>query len=475
MERGRVDVIDRNSSVPIYRQLKEIIKRRITRGEFRPGERISTEYELCREFSISRTSVRQALTELTQEGYLYRHQGSGTFVNHRDGGRHTTVRVMIPEAHWAPYLRRAAAAMDGTRPRVEIEVLGRPHLRDKLLAAIGRGDAPDLALIDWAWVAEFANLHFLVPLDQLAPDWAAEYRNDVFPAVLDVGAPALYGAQPEVNVAVVWYRRDRLTAAGLSPPRTWDDLVQICLHFRKEDRFPLAFVAGQAAGETTTYQLLPFLWAAGGQIINGGRAALGMPAQTTLTFLSDLVHRYHVAAPRVVSYAWDQPARLFAAGDATLAVGGSYEKQLIQQVAGWTDAEFRRHVGCVPIPAPAGRTPTTVAGGMVYVIFRQSKDPRAAAELLTQVVGPELMYTFCSRTGRTPTRQSVVHRLDPARSWFSHRVSELLPFARARIAIPEYARVSEQFQLMVESVISGRTSPAAAVKHARAVIDALIR
>ncbi len=121
MARNQADVIDRDSPVPIYRQLKEIIKRRIAHGEFKPGERISTEYELCREFSISRTSVRQALLELTQEGYLYRHQGSGTFVNHRRG--HAAVRVMIPEAHWAPYLRRAAAAVDGVRPRVEIKVL----------------------------------------------------------------------------------------------------------------------------------------------------------------------------------------------------------------------------------------------------------------------------------------------------------------------------------------------------------------
>lgn len=70
-------------------------------GEFKPGERIPTEYELCERFSISRTSVRQALAELTQEGYLYRQQGSGTFVSSQEEAA-VTVRVLLPEVHWVP-------------------------------------------------------------------------------------------------------------------------------------------------------------------------------------------------------------------------------------------------------------------------------------------------------------------------------------------------------------------------------------
>ncbi len=67
MEHDQTDVIDRESPVPIYRQLKEIVKRRIARGEFRPGERIATEYELCREFSISRTFVTSMNSERTEQ------------------------------------------------------------------------------------------------------------------------------------------------------------------------------------------------------------------------------------------------------------------------------------------------------------------------------------------------------------------------------------------------------------------------
>lgn len=469
--------ISKESSVPIYRQLKEIIKQKIEQGEFKPGERIPTEYELCETFAISRTSVRQALAELAQEGYLYRQQGSGTFVNHRGAGKTTSIRVMLPEMHWAPSLRKAAGLYqsEGARPcRLDIEVLGRPHLRDKILSAVGRGEAPDLALIDWPWVSEFADLHFLTPLDRLDPDWAREFKEDLFPALVNRRTPYLYGAQLEANVSVIWYRKDLFAAEGIAPPQTWEGLVSACVRLQRHQRFPLAFAGGRAAGETTTYQLLPFLWAAGGSLVQDGRVTLGPQAVRAVSFLTDLVHRYRVASPQVVSYSWDQPARLFAAGEVSLAVGGSYEKSLIQGISGWNEEEFRKRVGCIPVPAAPGGANATVAGGMVYVIFRQSKDPLTALEVLKRLVSPPLMREFCSKTGRSPTRLSVVKELDPEANWFSHRVAQLLPHAQARLDIPEYARVSEQFQLMIENALSRRLSPSQAVAKAREIMQALI-
>jgi len=92
--------IDRQASLPIYRQLKEIIKEKIEDGKFRPGNRIPTEYELCEQFEISRAPVRQALLELVNEGVLYRQQGSGTFVNHHCGERARSLRVIVTEDLW---------------------------------------------------------------------------------------------------------------------------------------------------------------------------------------------------------------------------------------------------------------------------------------------------------------------------------------------------------------------------------------
>lgn len=470
--------IDKEAPSPIYQQLKEIIKGKIERGEFAPGARIPTEYELCDQFAISRAPVRQALAELVNEGFLYRQQGSGTFVNHNLGERAVSLRVIITEDLWIHPLRKAVSLYNreqkGPRVNLKVETLGRPQLHAKILSAVGRGDAPDLALIDWAWVSEFANLHFLKRLDNLDREWTEAFKADLFPAFVDRSTPALYGVQPEANVSVIWYRKDWFTAEEQTPPRTWDELVRVAQHFKRFNRFPLAFVGGRQAGETTTYQLLPFLWAAGGSLFSQGRVALDDRAVRTLRFFSDLVHKYRVASPESVSFAWDRPARLFANGRAALAVGGSYEKPLIQEISGWDDKAFRERVGCISIPAGPGGENATVAGGMVYVIFRQSRDAKLAFEILKRVVEPSLMREFCTKTGRSPTRISVVEGLDTGEGWFSQRVSRLLHSARARLDIPEYARVSEQFQLMVENALSLRMSPEEAVKKAQEIIEVLV-
>ena len=78
-----LDNVKLNKSVPIplYFQLKELILSEIKNGNYTYGSLIPTENELSDAFEISRTTVRQAITELVQEGWLYRIKSKGTFVS----------------------------------------------------------------------------------------------------------------------------------------------------------------------------------------------------------------------------------------------------------------------------------------------------------------------------------------------------------------------------------------------------------
>ncbi|WP_420489278.1 GntR family transcriptional regulator [Neobacillus niacini] len=71
--------IDRSSSVPLYKQIKEILIKGIQAAVGETGRPISTEYELVQRFHVSRAPVRQALKELAVEGYVYRERAKGTF------------------------------------------------------------------------------------------------------------------------------------------------------------------------------------------------------------------------------------------------------------------------------------------------------------------------------------------------------------------------------------------------------------
>lgn len=70
----------RQDGIPLYHQLKEIFIEKILDGEWRPGENIPNEMELCEQYGVSRGPVRQALEQLVREGLLSRKQGKGTWV-----------------------------------------------------------------------------------------------------------------------------------------------------------------------------------------------------------------------------------------------------------------------------------------------------------------------------------------------------------------------------------------------------------
>lgn len=72
--------LDANSPIPLYHQLKSDLAARITGGEWRPDEPIPSERELIERYRVSRTTVRQAISDLVAAGLLYRVQGRGTFV-----------------------------------------------------------------------------------------------------------------------------------------------------------------------------------------------------------------------------------------------------------------------------------------------------------------------------------------------------------------------------------------------------------
>ncbi|MCM1134110.1 MAG: GntR family transcriptional regulator [Clostridium sp.] len=72
--------LDKSVPIPLYFQLKELILNEIKMENYKEGDVIPTENEISEEFEISRTTVRQAITELVQEGWLYRVKSKGTFV-----------------------------------------------------------------------------------------------------------------------------------------------------------------------------------------------------------------------------------------------------------------------------------------------------------------------------------------------------------------------------------------------------------
>jgi GntR family transcriptional regulator len=79
--------IDRRAVVPLYVQLEQLIRADIAERGLGAGDKLPSESELCANYDVSRTVVRQALLELERAGVIYKEKGRGTFVGETRSAR----------------------------------------------------------------------------------------------------------------------------------------------------------------------------------------------------------------------------------------------------------------------------------------------------------------------------------------------------------------------------------------------------
>lgn len=75
-----IDAIDKETPIPYHYQLRELLRGEIVAGRWAVDEKLPSERELCEAFDLSRTTVREAIDALVNEGLLRREKGRGTFV-----------------------------------------------------------------------------------------------------------------------------------------------------------------------------------------------------------------------------------------------------------------------------------------------------------------------------------------------------------------------------------------------------------
>jgi GntR family transcriptional regulator len=70
----------KDRSIPLYYQLENILREKISSGEYRPGDPFPTEDQLVQSYQVSRITVRQALGALEKDGLITRKRGKGSSV-----------------------------------------------------------------------------------------------------------------------------------------------------------------------------------------------------------------------------------------------------------------------------------------------------------------------------------------------------------------------------------------------------------
>jgi GntR family transcriptional regulator len=168
--------------------LAEELRARILAGEWRPGERLPSEPELARRRTVSRSSMRAAITVLEEDGFVSRKHGSGTYVTHRpalpnDLGRNFGVSSMI--------------ARSGMQPGSVEETSGAVPAPAAVAAALGVEDGELVSALRRVRTADgrrVVDVSDWCRIEHLAPEDLAELgEGSIYAALADRGVAVDHG------------------------------------------------------------------------------------------------------------------------------------------------------------------------------------------------------------------------------------------------------------------------------------------
>lgn len=242
---------------PRYQQLKEMIVERIMSGKLRPRDRVPSENELVDEMNVSRMTANRALRELTDEGYVERIAGRGTFVSdpkarshvlevrniadeiERRGHLHSSVVLKQERLAGNRAIRKMLKAPAGSgvyHVMVVHEENGLPiQLEDRYV----RGDfAPDCLEQDFSEVTPSAWLSAISPLAEAEHIVRATMPDESVSKklALDPGEPCLlvirrtWAQGRPVSLAYLYHPGDRFELTGHYVPPGVEQSATADLH-----------------------------------------------------------------------------------------------------------------------------------------------------------------------------------------------------------------------------------------------------
>lgn len=122
-----------SAGVPLHRQLYLVLRDEIARGAIAAGDPLPTEHALCEQFGVSRITVRRALADLADQGYIERRHGVGSFARRPAGSlRPATTGSYLDELRQTEFETRAEVLEFGIR-RTPVAVTGKVDLGDEAL------------------------------------------------------------------------------------------------------------------------------------------------------------------------------------------------------------------------------------------------------------------------------------------------------------------------------------------------------
>jgi multiple sugar transport system substrate-binding protein len=310
----------------------------------------------------------------------------------------------------------------------------------------------DVFYSDVIWTAEFASQKWLYDMTP----YLDSKKSELIPATLKTVdyAGKLWGVPQQTDSAFLYYRDDQVQ----TPPTTWQQVYDVA----KQNN---GIVYQGAPYEGLTCDYLELAFAAGGKVLSadGKKSEINSPANVkALQFMVDGV-KNGIAANGVTTYMEEESRRYFESGKATFMRNWPYAYALGEKKGTAVAGKFK----VMPFPQFEGGGKAAILGGHNFVISAYSKNPAAALKLTDFFISPEVQKTEFLDYSLAPTLASVYDDADVQKKYaFAQELKESVSQAQARPVSPVYPQISQAIYNNVNAALSGKASPADALKTA---------
>ena len=358
------------------------------------------------------------------------------------------------------------------RIRIDITFFPDRGYADKVSIASFSGPLPDMLDIDGPYVGPWAAEGTLQPLDDLVGD---ALRADVLPSLLEQGTydGKLYALGAFDSALVVYYNRDMLAQAGVSPPEraadawTWPQFVAALRQVKPHAKIPLSLHMDDQSNEWFTYAFSPLVWSAGGNLIDtvNGRATGALDGPATVAALTQWQQLFQEGLAEATSTNPDPFSTKLATFDWT----GHWMLPTFEQTA---DLNF----GVMPLPKMGAR-PVCASGSWCWGISKDCQDPALAWKALAWFLDPEAgIKPIVAANGAVPGRRSAF-ALFPAYEQMPRRLfrEQLELAARTRPRTAAYLALTSEFARALRDIAGGADVQTSLTKAAQTVQRALDR
>ncbi|MEP7240436.1 MAG: extracellular solute-binding protein [Devosia sp.] len=363
------------------------------------------------------------------------------------------------------------AKFEAENPQYKVQLTEYPWqvAHDKLVAAMAGGQGPDVALGEDQWVAEFAHLDLLAPLD----DFKAKqgYKDEDFNPnswsyfVFQDGKT--YAAPSYTEARALFYRKDLFDAAGLTPPKTLDEMLEVGKKLTDgQQHFGLA----DQSGDLDLHFFSWFLYANGGNVYNdaGSKCTLADPAGVeALSFYKKLYDENVIPkdpAKRV------DTAHGFEEGYYAMAESGPWWLGLIPSEAPAINGKW------AAVPLPTGKTPITYGHPNSWFVPASGKNKDGGEAFIAFMLEPANGVTWFESWGGLPPAKAAYTqgalKDDP-------NVQALLKAAQDGTnsvhGVPNGQAITLEIIKMLSAVKDDGTDPTEAATTACSTIDGLLQ